>query len=352
MGTINKRKRADGSFGYTAQIVIKRGGVKVHSEAQTFDREPAARAWMKRREAEITKDGFGNPKGTLSEAIDKYVKESRKEIGRTKAQVLRSISSHEIGEKRCGDIRSSDIVSFATTLSKTVQPQTVLNYLSHLSAVFAIAKPAWGYPLDKTEMDAAMAVCKRLGLTTKSNRRTRRPTLEELDKLLAHFEDRSHRRRALPMHTVVLFALFSTRRQEEITRIRWDDFAGTRVLVRDMKNPGEKKGNDIWCDVPPEAAAVIGRMPKTHVEIFPYSTDAISAAFTRACKLLGIEDLRFHDLRHEGVTRLFEMGWTIPHVAAVSGHRSWQSLQRYTHVQQTGDRYTKWPWTPALQGDV
>jgi hypothetical protein len=55
----------------------------------------------------------------------------------------------------------------------------------------------------------------------------------------------------------------------------------------------------------------------------PLSTDAISAAFTWACKMLDIEDLHFHDLRHDGVSRLFEMGKTIPQAASVSGHRSW-----------------------------
>jgi integrase len=63
---------------------------------------------------------------------------------------------------------------------------------------------------------------------------------------------------------------------------------------------------------------------------------------------LGIEDLRFHDLRHEGVTRLFETGLTIPQVAAVSGHRSWSSLQRYTHIKQTGDKYVDWEWLDRL----
>lgn len=83
-------------------------------------------------------------------------------------------------------------------------------------------------------------------------------------------------------------------------------------------------------------------MPRKDARIFPYSTDAISAAFTRVCHMLGIEDLRFHDLRHEGVSRLFEMGLNIPHVAAVSGHRSWQSLKRYTHMREAGDKCAGW----------
>lgn len=38
------------------------------------------------------------------------------------------------------------------------------------------------------------------------------------------------------------------------------------------------------------------------------------------------------------------MGWTIPHAAAVSGHRSWSSLKRYTRLRQTGDKYANWKW--------
>jgi len=44
------------------------------------------------------------------------------------------------------------------------------------------------------------------------------------------------------------------------------------------------------------------------------------------------------------VSRLFELGYTIPHAAAVSGHRSWVSLKRYTHIRQTGDKYAGWKW--------
>jgi integrase len=80
----------------------------------------------------------------------------------------------------------------------------------------------------------------------------------------------------------------------------------------------------------------------------PYSTDAISAAFARACKILGIEDLRFHDLRREGISRLFEVDRTIPQVAAVSGHRSWTSLKRYTHIRHSADKYQNCKWKPIV----
>ena len=64
---------------------------------------------------------------------------------------------------------------------------------------------------------------------------------------------RDHRPSSMPMQKIVAFALFSTRRQEEITLLRWEDMDGDRILVRDMKHPGDKKGNNVYCELPPEA---------------------------------------------------------------------------------------------------
>jgi integrase len=347
MGTLIPRKRKDGSTGYTALITLKRDGKITHREAKTFDRRQAANAWMVTREIELRKPGGLERKEDplLADVIDKYIAESKNQIGRTKVQVLRTIKYYPIAELRCSEITSADIISFAQSLP--VAPQTVQNYLSHLGAIFAIARPAWGYPLDQQAIKDAFVVAKRLGITTKGNERDRRPTLDELNRLMEHFENvRRHRPQSTPMQKIVAFAIFSTRRQEEITRIEWADFdkEASRVLVRDMKHPGDKKGNHVLCDLVPEALAMIESMPRTAPQIFPYSTEAISAAFTRACKVLGIEDLHFHDLRHEGVSRLFEMGKTIPQVASVSGHRSWSSLKRYSHLRQAGDKYDGWRW--------
>ena len=64
--------------------------------------------------------------------------------------------------------------------------------------------------------------------------------------------------------------------------------------------------------------------------------------------MVGVKDLHFHDLRHEGVSRLFEMDWDIPRVSSVSGHRDWNSLRRYTHLRGRGDRYMKWCWLERI----
>jgi integrase len=363
MGTIRERVRKDGSTAYLAQIVIKRKGKPTYREAETFDRRSEAVAYLRVREPELKSEGGierARVRGTtIGDTIDKYVDESLKEIGRTKAQVLRSIKKYDLADIEADKATSQDIVAFARELSKTMQPQTVGNYLSHLGAVIKLARPAWGIQVDPLIMKDAFVAAKALGLTSKSVKRQRRPTLGELDKLMDFFGQRQERApEAVPMQKVIAYAIFSTRRQDEIGRPLWKhlDEEHTRLFIEDMKHPGQKLGNDVWVDLTPEALAIIKSMPRGPGRIFPYSADAISAAFTRACYTLGIntkampdEDrLHFHDLRHEGVSRLFEMGWDIPHVALVSAHRSWSSLQRYAQIRQRGDKFKDWKWLPIV----
>ncbi|MFY9686200.1 MAG: site-specific integrase, partial [Pseudolabrys sp.] len=181
MGTIIGRTRKDGSKAFTAQIVIKKAGAIVHREAQTFDRRQAANAWLVNREAELKRpDGLTQKENpSLAAVIDRYIAESKSAVLGTKAQVLRTIKNSSLGE--------TALVSFARELTKNGEPQTCGNYFSHLSNVFTVARPAWGYPLARPEFDDALTVLRKLGLIRKGGERTRRPTLDELDLLMEHF---------------------------------------------------------------------------------------------------------------------------------------------------------------------
>lgn len=212
---------------------------------------------------------------------------------------------------QAANIESRDIVDLFNKISSRQglsSPSTVLNYASQLSAVFTVARTAWNIPLDKSAMEDAMIAGKKLGILAKSQHRDRRPAFEELDKVLCHFEEAKARApQSTPMHAISVFALFSTRRQEEITRFTWADLDAdkSRVLIRDRKHPGQKAGNDVWCDLPSPALGIALSMPRKNSDdrVFPYNAETISSRCTRACKFLGIEDLRFHDLRREGNQR-------------------------------------------------
>lgn len=360
MASITERERKGGRKVFLVQII--RRSFDNYRESQTFDNLNHAKTWAKKREAEIDlaiaegRDIRGPQPGkeTLGDAIDKYVQE-QPSLGKTKAQCLRTIrKEYAISDKPCDRITSATISDFARELRNRPEidsPATVGNYLSHLSAVFTHASALWGYPLDPAEMAKAMISCKHVGLIGKAESRDRRPTLEELDRLLDHFEASAKRdRRVIPMHMVILFAIFSARRQDEITRIRWEDLdkPQKRILVRKMKHPGMRGGVDTWCELPDPCLALIEAMPRSSDRIFPFNTDVVSRRFTDACKLLEIGDLRFHDLRHEAASRLAELGRTIPQLASVTGHKSWQSLQRYVQIRQQGDKYQGWPWIERI----
>jgi len=349
MATIIERPKKDGKTSFLVQITLKRGGKIEHREAKTFKTRREAQSWAKWREAELEEPGALDKKEdpTLSEAIAQYEREADR-LGRTKAQVLRSLRDTKLAKMRCSEIKSEHVVSLARDLAKERSKSTVASYVTFLAQVFAVARPAWGYPLDERAMSDAAVVASKLGLTGRSNERSRRPTVDEMNKIMEFFSKRLPD--SLPMERVSAFALFSARRQGEIVRLRWEDLdeAHSRILVRDAKDPRGASGNNIWTELTPEALRIIQTTPRTGELVFPFKADTVNFAWRNACNMLDVKDLKFHDLRHEAVSRLFEMGRTIPQVASVSGHRSWQNLQRYTHLRQVGDKWANWKWLDVV----
>jgi integrase len=351
MGAITPRTNKDGSTSYKAQVRIRKDGKVLHQETKTFARRQAAVAWVKKLETELA-DPAGLKKALaedppLKDVIDRARKETKKYMSKSKINVLKMIEAHDFAMKRCSQIDSAALVGFVGGLG--VSPSTADNYFSHLASILKIARPAWGFPIDEQAVNDARVVMKRLGTIARSNKRDRRPTRDEMDKLMDYFsKSKSTRGDTVPMTSICLMTIYSLRRAIEICNITWNDLDvdGCRVMVRDLKHPDEKIGNDTWCYLTPEALRVILAQPKIDGQprIFPYAPKSASEAFGNAALALGIEDLTLNDLRHEGASRLSEMGWTVQRVASVSGHRSWNTLKRYTHVREVGDKWSSWEW--------
>lgn len=101
------------------------------------------------------------------------------------------------------------------------------------------------------------------------------------------------------------------------------------LLIRDRKDPRHKNGNnqriplfaasgyDAWAILEEQRAI----RSNDDDRIFPFNGRSVGTAFRRGCTELKIEDLHFHDLRHEGTSRLFEAGFTIEQVALVTRHK-------------------------------
>ena len=209
------------------------------------------------------------------------------------------------------------------------------------STILLHAAAVHGVILSIEPLTLARTALARLGLVGKGNERDRRPTQEELDRLVAAFDANPHQQ--IPVGRIIRFAVATAMRQDEISRVEWADFDPQKrmLLVRDRKDPRRKSGNNqripLLDATGYDACAIIEEQRRcvggNCGRIFPYNGRSVGTAFRRQCRDLKIEDLRFHDLRHEGTSRLFEAGFSIEQVSLVTGHKDWKMLRRYTHLK-------------------
>lgn len=335
-------KLASGSW----RVQVRRKGRYI---SETFLRREDARIWAQDSERDIDRGATPQPsriarKSTFGDLIDLHIedmKEVGKAPGRSKAATL-DMLKRELGKKAIIELDRAYLVKFGRTRSaQGAGPVTLSMDIGAIRLVLSHAAAVHGLSVSVEPVDQARIALKRLGLIGKSNERDRRPTEDELTKLFTDFDGND--RLTIPMARIVKFAIATAMRQEEICRVTWDDL-NTRtkmLMIRDRKDPREKKGNDQRIPLLKvsgyDAMALIEeqRELRTNSEdrIFPYNHRSAGTAFRRACQDLKIEDLHFHDLRHEGTSRLFEAGFEIQQVALVTGHKDWKMLRRYTHLK-------------------
>jgi integrase len=341
MPTIKARKQTNGSTRYTAIVRIRRGTTVLHQESRTFTHRTAALSWARHREvaledpAALTRQRHGAP--TLAELIHWYIEtfETISRWQRSKQTHLEFLGRHSLGKLEALTLTSADLIRHVQLRrAEGAGPATVLNDLIWIGVVLRAAKSVKELPVRPEIVQQARTACRELRLVGKPRKRTRRPTAEELKRLREHFKSRD-RRATIPMQAIMDFAIASARRESEICRLEWhdNDKANRTGLVRDAKHPTGKEGNHQRFKYTPEAWALVGAQPETNERIFPYDPKSVGTAFTRACHLLGIHDLRFHDLRHEATSRLFERGYQIHEVAQFTLHESWNELKRYTNLK-------------------
>lgn len=323
---------------FQAIVRVKKGGAVVHQESRMFSTERLARDWGERLEYKIKRDGVPTRKAstkTLGALLMDYLGELERHgnVRRTRSSELGQLAA-EFHTVPLSSLTAHTFSAFAAKRRKAgAGPTTVLHNLATIRSVLNAAKPMFGLDVNGQPVSEAIAALGRVGAVAKSQTRERRPTAQELQRI-----DDEYRRAAaypstvIPTGTIVKLAVAFPRRLGELLDMRWEDYDKTRKLVklRDTKHP--TKPRDEVVPLPPEAIAIIDELPVIDERMLPYKSESVSASFERVTDRLGIPDLRFHDLRHEGISRLFERGLSIPEVAIISGHQSWAMLRRYTNL--------------------
>jgi integrase len=120
-------------------------------------------------------------------------------------------------------------------------------------------------------------------------------------------------------------------RRGELLSARWGD---VNLAVRTLHIPITKNDHPRTIPLTPRAVMILERLRElrgTQDSVIPITLDSMKMAWKRVLKRASLEDFHFHDLRHEGISRFFELGLGIPEVAMISGHRDPRMLFRYTH---------------------
>jgi len=212
-------------------------------------------------------------------------------------------------------IRGTDIAKYRDGRLKKRSPITVNNELIALSHLFTVARKEWG-------MEA-------LRNPVSDIRKPKQPSGR--DRRLQSGEEITLLDKASPqLRPLITLALETAMRQGELLSICWKDvnLNHRTIFLKDSKN-----GESRTVPLSSTAVATLKKIPRDISTPLVFPILGVSRKFSLACKAAEIEDLRFHDLRHEATSRLFEKGLNPMEVASITGHKTLQMLKRYTHLR-------------------
>lgn len=315
------------------------------AKSKSFADREAAKQWKREQEADVYGDkklGSIPDKLTMGELFSLYVDLSERHgsplpahqvmmFDRLKAHPL--LKDVKVAEIDFGVVR--DYCSARKNVD-SVCPSTILSEFARINV--SIERCAdwleWGenfiHPLTGARKKLMNA-----RLIGESKERDRRPSPEEMGKLVAYFKANPS---DIPMADIVCFAALNAFRRGEIPMLLWSklDVANSAIVSMRKDSSLESEGGKRKALVPvlPAAMEIIQRQPRIEGEdrIFPYGADAMTRAFLRACRKLKIEDLRFHDLRHEAISTAAQVLGDVEGME-ISGHKTHRHYKRYVNFQ-------------------
>lgn len=257
------------------------------------------------REVSILKKGFEQEKFRCERIMRSFLGDF----------IVREVTSVHIATYR--DQRLKEI---NPKTNRPLSPSTVRLEMSLLSNFFDIGRIEWGI-CDGNPVSNVRKPKSPPG-------RDRRLTAREDRQILRYSFNHSN----IELYSIIVLALETAMRQAEILTLRWEHLnLKTRVAHLPETKNGTKR------DVPLSTRArdaLIRLGVKTKGPVFSYTSNGLKSTWRFMRIKLGIENLHFHDLRHEAISRLFELGTLdMMEIAAISGHKSLSMLKRYTHLR-------------------
>lgn len=343
MATIRKRGE------YQWQAIIKKKGFPLQS--RTFPYKKEAEEWAGTVEHEMRRGAFMPRQEVESTLVQDLIKTYREDVLPAKRakwipSALTALEA-DLGKYSLAALTSKLVTEHRNSwLTSGLSASTVKQRINLLSKLIDLAGKEWGIPLPANP-------CAMVSRPPENRARERRLGADEEVYLLAACTDR--------MSLLVRFALETAGRLGELLSLRWPDVDLQKrvAIIRGIDGRGTKNGDPLR-GVPLSQEALVTlkavkKLPRNiNGRVFHWwaASDSFNKSWVRAvargrksyledCKKARkrpdpsfLVDLRFHDLRHEATSRLFERGvFDSMEVASVTGHKTLQMLKRYTHLR-------------------
>lgn len=308
------------------QAQVRRKGIP--PRAKSFATRADAEKWARNLEAELDRCGSLPDtrlaeRMTVQELLERYLTEitPHKRSARSEESRIRGLMGRDIAHRTLAMLSSADIATYRDQRLKLVSTSSVIRELNTLAHAIDIARKEWGLHLVQNPVRMVRRPVPPRG-------RDRRLVGDEEQRLL----DAADAGRNTYMRPLIILAIETAMRQGELLSLTWNDVdLEKRIAHLELTKNGDSR------DVPLSSRALeaLRQLAAQRVDerVVPSTTSGVQQAWGHLRTRAGTPDLRFHDLRHEGVSRLLEKGLNVIETATISGHKELRMLQRYSHLR-------------------
>jgi len=312
MATIRKR---NGKY----QVQIRNLGS--NPVTKTFTSKLLAEKWARKVQSEIEQGIYQDIRLAQSISFESMSARYIQEVLPKKKSYKKDISKFGIINKVIGhyllsQITSEVVASYRDQRLKLVADATVRRELSQISQVLTVAQKEWGISLTQGNPVYQISIPKQ------GKHRSRRIDHNELEIIMRSINNEG-------MRIFIELLIETAMRRGELGSLKLSDID---LDKRILKITETKTGYDR--DIPLSVRALeLFKQLGLSAPLFDFQASSVTQAFMRACRKHGIEDLRLHDLRREGTSRLFEKGLSPAEVQTITGHRTLSMLSVYTKLK-------------------
>ena len=294
--------------------------------SRSFQRKADAERWGVEAEARLQRGQ--SPGGlaylrqiTLRHLLERYrdTVTVRKRGHLNETIMVNALLRQPFADENLASLSPQHFVDYRAERVRSVKGATVNRELTVLKHLFSVARDEW-----RLLVESPLAAIRP---ARPDDPRQRRLETGEWEALLAA----AKACRNAEVWPVIGFAVETGMRRGEILGLRWADI---NTEKHTLHIPTTKTGKPRTIPLTMRGLAILEwQSGKALLRPFPLTAEAFRMAWKRLVKRAGLKDLHFHDLRHEAISRFFEMGLSVPEVALISGHKDFRMLARYTHLR-------------------